>query len=324
MANLRTFDLNLLKVFDALILEGTTIAAGRRIGLSQPAVSAALKRLREALGDELFVRSGQRLAPTAFADQLAPQIRSLLATADRIVAGPETFDPAKLTHVFRMSCGDYFTTLVLGRIVRRLQTEAPNVGIENYDEVFGDSLERLRDDSFDLALLPEFDRPPDIEYERLFVSDFLVVARPGHPRLLRAGIKPGEPLPIDLFCDIPQARFGNSPTSSDQNLEDRRLAQLGRRRKTVVTSPNFSDVARLVQETDLIGVLPGLMARRLAEDGSLWCFPDGGLTGDLPVGIYWHRRHRDAAHHRWIRALLAEEIRDEHGALANRPATAIA
>lgn len=324
MANLRTFDLNLLKVFDALMAEGTTVAAGRRIGLSQPAVSAALKRLREALGDELFVRSGQRLAPTAFAKELGPQIRALLATADQIVSGSEAFDPSRLSRVFRMSCGDYFTTLVLGRIVRRLQAEAPDVRIENYDEVFGDSLDRLRDDSFDLALLPEFDRPPDIDYERLFVSDFLIVARPEHPRLVRAGISPGEPLPIDLFCDLPQARFGNSPSSGDQNLEDKRLAQLGRRRKTVVTSPNFSDIARLVQETDLIGVLPGLMARQIAEDGSLWCFPDGGLTGDLAVGIYWHRRHREAAHHRWIRALISEEIRYVHRSAATRTPTAIA
>lgn len=324
MANLRTFDLNLLKVFDALMIEGTTVAAGRRLALSQPAVSASLKRLREGLGDELFVRSGQRLSPTAFAEELGPRIRELLVAADLIVSGPESFDPARLSRIFRMSCGDYFAELVMSRIVRRLLHEAPDVRIENYDEVFGDSLDRLRDDSFDLALLPEFDRPPDIEYERLFVSDFVVISRPEHPRLVRAGISPGMTIPLDLFCDIPQARFGNSPLSDDQNLEDQALAQLGRQRKTVVTSPNFGDIARLVKETDLIGVLPGLMAKKLAADGSLWWFPDGGLTGDLPVGIYWHRRHRGAAHHRWLRELVASEVRAVHGPRSTPASPAIA
>ncbi|MBM1219664.1 hypothetical protein JQU17_05595 [Ponticoccus sp. SC2-23] len=88
------------------------------------------------------------------------------------------------------------------------------------------------------------------------------------------------------------------------------------RRKTVVTAPTFSDIARLVQEADLIGALPGLMVRKIAEEGSSWRFPAGGLTGDLPEGIQWHRRNRGAAHHRWFRALMCEESRAVHGPLA--------
>jgi len=314
MVNIRTFDLNLLKIFDALMMEGTTVAAARRIGLSQPAVSAALARLRDGLQDDLFVRSGNRLVPTAHAEALAPQVAEMLTTAEALISGPERFDPARLERSFRISCGDYFAEVVLHTVVRRLQAEAPRVRIETYDEVFASSLALLRSDSFDLALLPEFEFPADIAYERLFISQFRIVCRPEHPRIARAGFGPGDHLPLDLFCDIPQVRYGKEINGNGQNKEDAALAAMGRTRQTVLTSPNFATIARMVQTTDLIGVLPAGYATRLEAEGALWGFDDAGLIGDLPIGIYWHQRHRSAQQHRWFRRLLTDEIKAAHAA----------
>ena len=105
MANIKTFDLNLLKVLDALLRTGSTIRAADRVGLSQPAVSAALSRLRHALGDPLFVREGIGLRPTDYALALAEPVQRILDSTEQVLTGPESFDPARLSRRFAIAGG---------------------------------------------------------------------------------------------------------------------------------------------------------------------------------------------------------------------------
>lgn len=108
MVNFVTFDLNLLRVLDALLREGSTVKAGNRLGMSQPAVSSALSRLRHSLGDELFLRQGQGILPTDYARSLATPLREQLDRLEALLTGPGGFDPATAELIFRIAGSDFF------------------------------------------------------------------------------------------------------------------------------------------------------------------------------------------------------------------------
>ena len=313
------FDLNLLKVFDAVLREGSTTGAAQRIGLSQPAVSAALGRLRHALGDELFVRSGTGLRPTATALALAEDLTEALAAAERVVAGPGALDPGRLSRTFRLSGGDYMGDVILPPVMARLQRAAPGVRIEHFDEIFAASLHRIREDDFDLVLLPRFDFPGDVDWRPLFRSGFAVVARPGHPRLARAGVAAGGTIGLDLFCDIPQARYAVEPGIDSGGVEDAALAEIGRRRRVQMTLPAFASIVEVVAATDLIAILPALTAARAEAAGRLVAYGAPIPLPPLTLCLAWHRRLTRSPAHRWLRDLIAEEAARLHPEHPLRP-----
>ena len=148
--NLQSFD---LKVLDALLREGSTIRAGQRIGLSQPAVSAALGRLRAALDDPLLVRDGQALRPTEFALTLVAPVRQLLEDTSRLLAQP-TFDPSASTETFRIAAPDFFTKVLLPGLMSRLERKAPGVTLRYTDAIGIGAVNDLREGRLDLLLMP--------------------------------------------------------------------------------------------------------------------------------------------------------------------------
>ena len=127
MVNLYSFDLNLLRVLDAVATEGwsATVRAGERIGLSQPAVSNALNRLRHALRDDLFVRQGQRLVPTEFTRSIAQPLRDELDRIAALLDGEQAFDPAKAQMTFRIAGNDFFGEMLMPALMGRLESIAP-------------------------------------------------------------------------------------------------------------------------------------------------------------------------------------------------------
>lgn len=135
MVNLATFDLNLLRVLDALLREGSTVRAGERIGLSQPAVSAALNRLRAALDDELFFRQGQGLAATDYARSLEEPLAMVLASIEALLARPGAFDAASSEASFRISGSDFFAEMLMPRLGERLLRLAPSMRVHLVDLV---------------------------------------------------------------------------------------------------------------------------------------------------------------------------------------------
>src|SRR5690242_13715500 len=131
--NFASLDLNLLRVFDAMMLELSTVRAGERVGLSQPAVSSALGRLRQLLGDELFIRDGNRMVPTPRALQLKEPVRNALRQIEQALAAAATFDPATSQLSFVILGSDYFSTLLMPRLARQIVPEAPGVTVQMLD-----------------------------------------------------------------------------------------------------------------------------------------------------------------------------------------------
>lgn len=298
------FDLNLLRVLDALLREGSTVKAGARMGLSQPAVSAALNRLRHALGDDLFLRRGQGLEPTDYAKSLAIPLRRVLDELEALLGGPAEFVPAESNASFKLSGSDFFAEMLMPALAERISTRAPGMRVQLVDLVPNDYVETLEKYEVDIALIPRTEFPDRVDHRPVFWSTFSVIARSGHPRLARAGIAPGDVVPVDLFCDLGQVLF--SPEGKLKAMGDAALARVGRERRVVMTLPVFSGVYRAVGGSDLIALIPTQLATHVAKRAGLDVYKPPMPIDPALITMVWHRRSSATPAHRWLRDLIAE------------------
>lgn len=301
--DLRAFDLNLLRALDALLREGSTVKAGERIGLSQPAVSAALGRLRVALSDDLFVRQGQGLVPTEYARSLEMPLRDILDGVSDILAGAQAFDPARARRDFRISGSDFFSELLMPQLADEIEAEAPSVRVQLVDLVpdnYVDTLERYR---VDIAIMPRVPFADWIGRQHVFNSTFVMVARRGHPRLTRAGVQPGDTCPLDLFCDLGFVLM--SPEGRFEATGDAALSRLGRTRKVVMTMPFFSGVVRAVEGSDLVALIPQQLAHRFAAGSTVDIYQPPMAMPAAELYMIWHKRFTSDPAHRWLRDKVA-------------------
>lgn len=306
MANLAAFDLNLLRVLDALLREGSTVGAGRRLGLSQPAVSAALRRLRHALDDPLFVRQGQGLVPTAFAAGLEVPLRAVLEEIEAVLAGPGRFDPAEARLDVRISGTDFFATMLMPELGARLERQAPGVRLQLVDLVPDHYVEALERRNVDLALLPERPFPAWTAHEALFHAEFAVITRCGHPALTAAGVAPGGVIPMELFCTLGHVLC--SPDGRFEGLGDAALARAGRSRRVAMSVPVFEGVLQVVARSDLIALFPRALAERRAEAAGVTIHAPPLTIPPPLLCMIWHRRHGSDPAHLWLRGLVREVL----------------
>jgi DNA-binding transcriptional LysR family regulator len=300
--NFAAFDLNLLRVFDALMRERSVTRAGEQIGLSQPAVSQALSRLRALLDDQLFIRKGPEMAPTPRAEAIAPAVRNALALVEEALIGDRAFDPASASRTYTLIGSDFFATLLMPALYARMARQARGVRLRLVDSARGDVERLLQDDAVDLAVERPLVLPEWVSREVLFDSPFKVVAAKDHPDLV--GVAPGAPLPLDLFCRLPQAL--RSIDGSLSGWTDEALASVGRERRVVLALPQFQAVALAVAETRLIAVLPTQFVETVADDLGLSIYEPPVATGVPEISMYWHSRHDRNAAHRWLRDHVRE------------------
>jgi len=301
--NLSAFDLNLLRVLDALLATSSPTEAGRRVGLSQPAVSAALGRLRAALDDTLFVRQGRRLVPTAYAEGLRDPLRALLEETEQLLSGGQRFDPATARESFRVSGSDFYAELLMPKLAEQLSRAAPGIRVHMVDLVPDNHVQSIERYNVDLAILPETAFPAWIDRRRAHGSRFVTIARKGHPRLARAGIAPGAVIPVDLFCDLQHAVF--SPEGRPRAMGDAALARVGRERRVAMTLPVFSGVYHAVSQSDLIALIPHQLAERMAPRIGLEIYRPPMPVPPVSIMMAWHRRASHAPAHRWLRGQIA-------------------
>jgi DNA-binding transcriptional LysR family regulator len=310
--NFASLDLNLLRVFDALMRERSVTRAGESIGLSQPAVSSALNRLRHLVGDRLFVREGNAMVPTPRALALSATVRAAMASIDQAFSEQARFDPRSSDRTFRLLGSDYFSSLLMPELSARVTAIAPNVLLQFLDGGPRAMPHVLSEGAVDLTLSPPVEIPEWAAFRPLFTSRLVAAARRGHPSLAQAGLRVGETIPLDLFCSIPQAIC-----STDGGLStgvDAALHACGRRRRVVLTMPHFHAVALAVARGSLIGSLPVQCAQVVAGDLELDVFELPAGFEEMRMGMYWHRRFDNDAGHEWLRdqvaAVLEEPTRD--------------
>lgn len=252
--HLASLDLNLLLVLHVLLGTRSTTAAARKLGRTQSAVSHALRRLRRALGDPLFVRAGGSLVPTTLATSLEGPVASVLEASERIFRGPPgAFDPARLEQTFSIRATDLFGLAVLPRLVTRLQKTAPGVDVElraGGDASMEDQLERRE---LDVAFGARF-RGGNLVIVEVGRQDMVVVLRKGHPAASRR-------LTLDTYCRLHHVVV--APRGEPGSAIDTALAPLGRRRRVVLRVPHFATGVLVASRSDLVTTLPRSFARAL-------------------------------------------------------------
>ena len=264
-------DLNLLVVFDALLRERHVGRAARRLSLSQSATSHALGRLRTALDDPLFVRHPRGIEPTARARELAQPLSEALAQVRQILRPPPAFDPATLRRTFTVAAHDYALAVLLPALTTQLQEHAPAVNlrcVSVHPSLVVDGLDR---GELDIALGGLVDvTAARVTRTPLFADRFVGVARLDHPRL------DGDGMSLEDFTALPHVLL--SPDGRPRGDVDEALEKLNHTRRIAATVPNFLTLPYVVEQSDLIGVLPERLALRAAQNRSLTLF-------DLPIDV---------------------------------------
>jgi DNA-binding transcriptional LysR family regulator len=302
--NFRTLDLNLLRVFDAVMAEGSLTQAAQALAMTQPAVSHAIRRLHEAVGEPLFDRGAHGMKPTAQARLLWPQVRSALGGLQQALA-PATYDPQRDAGSFRLAMADATAAWLLPPLVAEIESQRALANLRVLPLATRDPRALLERGDCDLALgyFPEAVAHIEaqgadalLRHRLLAQTRYVCVMRRGHP--LAA---PGA-LDLDAYCQAHHllVSFSGRP----HGFVDQALAGLGRQRRIVLTVNQFFTAGRVVARSDLLTVLPNSF---MAATG----FQKELVTRELPfelgrvqIEMLWHlRRDADPAQ-RWLRALI--------------------
>lgn len=300
-------DLNLLVVLQALLEERNVTRAGERIGMTQPAMSAALRRLRRRYNDELLVKVGRDLELTPLARTLVPLLQETLPLVERALRLDQRFESHSATHRFTICVSDYAMVVLAPLLRRRLEREAPGVRIDYRPMPSGLIAKPHLISEADMVLCP---RGLGVEGSSLdaFEDRFVCVVDPGNSRLVEGR------LDLGAIAELPRVR---SVLGADHLTPvDRRLAELGMDRASGVTARGWLPLPFLVRGTELVAIMPERLAERISPLAGtrVVAAPFGEVV--LNEAIWWHpSRDHDPAH-RWLRTTLAEvagslEHRDE-------------
>lgn len=297
--NLQMLDLNLLLVFEAVHAEGNLTRAAKRLNLSQPAVSNALRRLRDTLGDPLFIRTRDGMQPTDFAGRLAVRLDQALAMLRGVELGDD-FDPREMTREFRIAISDYNSAILLPGLLRHIQQHAPGASVTT-STIRRDALrEMLSSGQVDLAVsMPQ--ELDGLHYASLFRDSYVGLAA--------KGTLSGEGLPLDEFCCRGHVLY--SLEGRGQSNVDTALSKLRRSRRIVARTPFIQVIPQMIEGTELLTILPARAARQYMRNYSLDTFPPPVNLHPLEIGLHWHgRQHHDPAHE-WFRTALSVVVNDE-------------
>lgn len=295
--NLRTVDLNLLTVFEAVFSEGNLGRAAQRLAMTQPAVSNALARLRAMTRDPLFVKANRGVAPTPFARRLHGPVREALETIRSGLAGAAEFDPARSRRDFVIATG-YGLEVVAGpSLLNWARTRAPGVRIsgrliDQRETVWSD----LRDGTVDAAVDVVVPAAKDFVSEHLLDSDVVVIARRGHPRVR-------ERLTLEGYLAERHVVLRPKSAEEMQLAVRRRLHDLDR--DVALEVPSTLGLAVVVSECDALGVVGRAIAEKLADRLRLRILPTPIPLPKVGVHLVWHRSRANDAGHRWLRSGIA-------------------
>lgn len=290
--NARELDLNLLRVFDAVLRGRGVTAAAVRLGLTQPAVSNALARLRQAFGDALFVRSSQGMEPTPFARELAEPVRQALALLESALAHGPGFEPATSTRAFRFYMSDLGQTEFLPPLVERLRRVAPGVRLEAVAVELEDIGEGLAVGTLDLAMgfLPALG--PPLQRRALFRDPYVCLLRAGHPINI---------LTRKRFLEASHALVSYR---GGHRVVEEAFERAGLARRVVLRVPHFTVVPMVLERTDLILTLPARVARVYEASGKFKSLAPPLAIAPAEVALHWHERFDADPGNRWLREQL--------------------
>jgi DNA-binding transcriptional LysR family regulator len=298
--NLRNLDLNLLVVLDAVLEEGGVTGAATRLGISQPAVSNALGRLRDALGVPLFVRRGRRVAPTAEARALAPAIRSSLAALDRALSSRAPFTPARATGRFALAISDYWYARMLPRLMAHLARHAPGVQLETVPTGEDVVSRDLAGGAVDAAIFLHPRDVPGVRSEILLSDGYVLVVRSGHPI---SGPR------IDLHDLARHRHVLISPEGPWLRRLVGALAHDGLAATIALRTSQVKVAMEIVAGSDYVTVMARGPADQLRPAFPVRLLPLPMESEGFTLALYWHERTQDDPLAVWLRGVVTDLAR---------------
>jgi DNA-binding transcriptional LysR family regulator len=292
---LKDIDLNLLVMFQQLFKDRRVSAAAASLGLSQPAVSSALNRLRRMLGDELFVRTGRGMLPTPFAKELEKQTADALRTIQNALNETGAFEPLTSTRTFTLSLADIGEVHFLPKLMQTLARTAPQVTIASVRHAASNLPEDMATGKVDLAIGSLPGLKTNFFQRRLFPQRYVCMFRKGHP-LDKPRITPAE------FSAAEHVVV--SAAGTGHNKMNELLDRAGARPAVHLRVPHFVAVADILHTTNLVATVPEHFAVRGAAFFGLRYVTHPIKLPSIQINLYWHARfHRDPTN-QWLRTIL--------------------
>ncbi len=293
--DLRNLDLNLLVVFEVLMTERSVTLAAARLSRTQSAVSHALSRLREQLGDPLLVKVGGRMSPSPYALTLFDQVRPLLRSIERVLEPRVPFDPTTSNRTFRLALPDFAVSL-FPRIVQRAMTQAPHARFE-WTALMPHTLRDLAEKQLDLALLPSLIATPEgIASSELPPVSWRCFMRQGHPAIIHWTRKEWSRWPHVVV------RVGDRLASPVDDF----VSKHGIKRQIAAWVPNFSAVQPLLAATDLIATLPGITAGESLHRAGIVALRTPVKLPVMPLRLLYSAQMARDSEIIWLRDLVAD------------------
>lgn len=292
--DLHGFDLNLLVALDALLREKSVTNAGRRVHLSQSAMSGALARLRHAFNDDLLVAGRGAMTLTPLAEGLVEPVAAILRDTQETLSAHVRFEPSTSRRTFTIAASDYATTVLLGEAVREMNAQAPHVTLVILQ--LRDRLEELDDLDVDVCILPQSIVPSARSHELLFRDTFTCL-------VWRDNTDVGDRLTVDQFTTLGHVvvTFHDDCTTRD---DDRFAPRIGLERRAEIVVPNFHALPSLIVGTNRIATVQKRLATKLASSHAVRVV---GLPVPIPPleeAMLWHPRFERDPAHLWFRSVL--------------------
>lgn len=291
MHGMHSVDANLLLALDALLREGSVLGAARRMGLSPPAMSRTLQRLRDATGDPLLVRAGRRMMPTPRAIAIRERVHVASSEVRALLDKAADLDLSTLERTFTVRGNDYLLGVIGQRLDVRVQSEAPRVRLAFLPEGTED-VEALRSGDVELDVGVQSQLGPELRVRKLFEDKMVGVVRKGHP-LGRGRLTPKR---LASVGHVVVSRRGKGRGSLDVALE-----ALGLARRVERIVPTHFAAAWLVRESDRMAVVPGRFAAQVSGQLGLRSVPLGIELPPLAIALAWHPRYDADKPHAWLR-----------------------
>jgi DNA-binding transcriptional LysR family regulator len=290
--HLSQVDLNLFVVLEAIYREGNITRAGQQLNLTQPAISHALKRLRDLLQDPLFVRQGPHMVPTPFTRNMIEEVRQALQILEVNLSQSRNFVPENMRRNFHLSMWEYAEALILPFLLRRLTHAAPGMSITTSRVKRRDLETELASGSADLAIDIPMTTSDRIRHKRLLNEPFVVIARHGHPAIHDR---------LDLDTYLAQRHIQVSSRRHGPSLIDIELSRRGLHRQVFLRSQHNLTACMVVSKTDMLLTLPERHAQLLNTDLANQVYPFPLPAPRLEAHLYWHESVENDQANRWLR-----------------------
>lgn len=294
-------DLKLLVAFEAVLIQRSVTAAADRIGLSQPAMSTCLGKLRKVLNDPLFVRTSRGMEPTPFAMELAEPIRHALHLIRQTLNHDKHFDAATSTRTFRIIMTDIGERVFLPGLLQRLSEVAPGVNLHTVQLPMKEMRETLESGEMDLAVGFIPDLAAGYYQQRLYNRSYVCVARSDHPVI-------GRTLSLKQYLAASHAIVSAPGTGHD--VVERVLSEKGYTRRVALHVTHFLAIPLIVANTDLVVTIPTMLAESYLPTSNIKLLTPPLKMPVYAIKQYWHERFHEDPANRWLRELFSDLFTD--------------